>query len=39
VHIDYRGAFGGHWGTENDDVIDNEEQYKSWYGPLPGLIP
>jgi len=39
VHIDYRGALGGHWGPHNDDVIYNKEQYKSWYGPLPGLIP
>ena len=39
VHIDYRGALGGHWGPHNDDVTYNKEQYKSWYGPLPGLIP
>lgn len=38
VHIDYRGGFA-HFGTPNDDVLDNEEEYKKWYGPLPGLSP
>lgn len=38
VHIDYRGGLA-HFGSRNDDVLYNEEQYKKWYGPLPGLIP
>ena len=37
VHIDYR--FVRHLGQYNDDVMKNEEEYKKWYGPLPGLIP
>ena len=41
VHIDYRtGTEHTKW--YNDDVAydkKNEEEYKKWYGPLPGLIP
>ena len=38
AHIDYRSG-PAHFGTRNDDVLYNEEEYKKWYGPLPGLIP
>ena len=38
VHIDYRSGLP-HFGRDNDNVIDNEEKYRQWYGPLPGLIP
>jgi hypothetical protein len=38
AHIDYRGGLA-HFGARNDDVLYNEEKYKKWYGPLPGVIP
>ena len=38
VHIDHR--FGlSHFGSQNDDVVYNEEEYRNWYGPLPGVTP
>jgi RHS repeat-associated protein len=39
VHIDYRGLFSGHFGGANDDVRQNYQTYKRWFGSIPGYSP
>jgi hypothetical protein len=38
VHIDYRGGLG-HFGKENDNVLENKGAYKDMFGSYPPLIP
>jgi hypothetical protein len=38
VHIDYRLP-PAHYFANNDNVLYNRDEYKEWFGPLPGLIP
>ncbi len=38
VHVDYRKG-PAHFLRHNDDFVFNREEFKKWYGALPGLIP